>query len=662
MAAASLLVAFAWLCLRATHDTSATYDEPGFMVAGYSYLKPGGGEVATANLRFSQMWMALPLLPLHPRLPDVVEKKHRLFANGAIELGQMFLADQRNDAMAMLFASRMMIVVLGVLWGWTIFQWSRGLHDDGAGLITLAFFCLDPVIISNSALATTDIAAALFFTLAAWTLWRLLHRVSAGRVLVCGLAAGILCATKISGFLLVPMAAAMLFVRWANRERIEVQWLWKKAAPVPLAGKPVLVLALAAAGLVAYATLWGIYGFGTYGSHEVLLKLAVRDESFISRLVAFCHRWRLLPEAYLVDLQTFTCTVAHNARRAFLFGHYSVDGWWYFFPVAWLVKTPLSFQLALALSLVMSALAWWRRGRKPMDLYNLTPVLAMSVIYGAAVMAGGLNIGIRHLLPAYPLFLILTGLIPQVVPRRLSLVLLAALFCYSAVVIWRIHPNYLAYINPIGGGPEKGYHALVESSYEWGQDLPAVERWLARRAAQAGPKPAVYFSYFGNADLAAYRIDAILLPQFRESRPTTAYALGPGTYIISATMLESLYGPIWGPWRPTYEWAYRELGSELHWEEPMAQASPASSPGTSPGDSPRWREKFRIYDDLRFGRLCAYLRRRQPDERITYGLLVFELSTEDLKEALAGSPAEWCTTRAIKDVDTLSKDQLDFVK
>ncbi len=32
------------------------------------------------------------------------------------------------------------------------------------------------------------------------------------------------------------------------------------------------------------------------------------------------------------------------------------------------------------------------------------------------------------------------------------------------------------------------------------------------------------------------------------------------------------------------------------------------------------------YDDLRLSRLCAYLRKREPDERITYGVFVYELN------------------------------------
>jgi len=60
--AAVLLVMFAGFCYRAAGDNSVAMDEPGHILAGYSYRSGTGPEVATANLRATQLWLGLPLL------------------------------------------------------------------------------------------------------------------------------------------------------------------------------------------------------------------------------------------------------------------------------------------------------------------------------------------------------------------------------------------------------------------------------------------------------------------------------------------------------------------------------------------------------------------------------------------------------------------------
>jgi hypothetical protein len=72
-------------------------------------------------------------------------------------------------------------------------------------------------------------------------------------------------------------------------------------------------------------------------------------------------------------------------------------------------------------------------------------------------------------------------------------VLLAGLVAWSAAGALAIHPDYLAYFNPIAGGPDGGPRYLLDSNIDWGQDLPGLADYL-RKQGHAGP---VYFGYFG---------------------------------------------------------------------------------------------------------------------------------------------------------------------
>jgi hypothetical protein len=56
---------------------------------------------------------------------------------------------------------------------------------------------------------------------------------------------------------------------------------------------------------------------------------------------------------------------------------------------------------------------------------------------------------------------------------------------------------------------------------------------------------------------------------------------------------------------------------------------------------PYWRQLFVQFDQLRTGRLAAFLRRRQPDAMIGYSILIYRLSDADVVQALSGpAPAD----------------------
>jgi hypothetical protein len=203
-------------------------------------------------------------------------------------------------------------------------------------------------------------------------------------------------------------------------------------------------------------------------------------------------------------------------------------------------------------------------------------------------------------------------------------VITAVLIGGSAAEILIARPNYLAYVNEFGGGPRNGWRLFVDSSYDWGQDLPAVRRWIDARAGRPGGDRPVYFSYFGNSFIDHYGIRALLLPQDFERRAVVPAVLKPGTYIICATMLQGIgSNPIRGPWLHKYEEGYQAIGREL----------PTISPDTDFGT-----KAFRIFELLRFARLCAFLRTRQPDAWITPNVLVFEVDEKSIAEALTGPP------------------------
>src|SRR5262249_26306570 len=82
----------------------------------------------------------------------------------------------------------------------------------------------------------------------------------------------------------------------------------------------------------------------------------------------------------------------HNAggHASYLLGQTSNFGWWYYFPVALAVKTPLAFLALLVLGLTLR----WQK-RRPLA-YLLPVAFALGVLLPS--MAGNINIGVRHVL------------------------------------------------------------------------------------------------------------------------------------------------------------------------------------------------------------------------------------------------------------------------
>jgi hypothetical protein len=400
-----------------------------------------------------------------------------------------------------------------------------------------------------------------------------------------------------------------------------------------------------------------------------------------ARVLEFFREHRLLPEATIYG-------EAHawkfsRMRSAFLNGQNSVTGWWWFFPYTFLVKTPLPLFGVIAFALI----ALWRRPD-----YDTIPLWILFAFYWAAAIGNPLNIGHRHILTTYPPLFVLCGAaarwLREPVPiRRLRVpgVILCVLMVTFALGTIIGFPNYLAYFNVLAGGRSNAYRHLVDSSLDWGQDLPALKRYIEGHPRE-GP---AYLSYFGIASPLYYGIPARYLfsargqdvppavrlldfpasearakvaeflrqhPQYdvvegakgRDGRlhimlleSPSALRLGPGVYFVSATMLQPVMydfrGPI-GPWNKRYEQTYQLLYSAV---KPLLGDNPDARDAALPALSPQqWQARLAFFEMYRFARLTAYLRQLQPVDNLNGSILVYRLSDADIARAFDGPPPE----------------------
>ncbi len=487
-------VAFIALTVNSYVRESATWDEPFHLTAGYTALRFGDYRVDPEHPPVLRMWAALPLLAM----PDVhcdtnVVSWTKL---NQWKFGLRFLYHD-NDADRLLYRARFMIVLLGVLLGYLVFSWTRELFGGVTAMVVLALYTFEPNILSHARLVTTDFGLVCFFFGAIYFLWRTTRRLNLGNVAGLALFFTLALVSKFSAVLLIPSIAMLLGIHSLTRS----PWRWRWRARAGQLGRSrkwiaglLLIIGLLLAG---YGGIWAAYRFryapGPLGQGIEPVLRANPPPPQLAAIVEWSNRHRLLPGAYasgFLEGQTKA-----EIRPSFLAGHYSQSGWWCYFPFAILVKTPVSLLLLWTGTVVL----WLcrRTGFVSTALYLLVP----SLFFLLAGMTSKLDIGLRHLLPIYPLLLVFGGQAVAELLRRRRSVVVGLILAASSLELMSCYPHCLAFFNICAGGPANGYRLLVDSNLDWGQDLKGLARWMKNNHI-----PSVYLSYFGTADPAYYHI------------------------------------------------------------------------------------------------------------------------------------------------------------
>lgn len=652
---AALLLLYIFMAVSATTRKSVTFDEISFATMGYLYWTQPSHHLQPENGIFASAWAALPLLFDHLQTPqETGEPWNNLGYYGEY---YRFFYSMGNDPATMLFQERTMISLLGAGLGALIFFWSRELFGVRGGFASLLLFIFCPNMLAHGALVTTDMAAALGFFAATFSFWKLSHTVSWRTLTFSILALCCLFLAKMSAILILPIFFLILVVRFFSRHPVEIQLFTNKILGNRFArvGAWSCVLMLHLIGVVVM--LWLAYDFQYYSWNQE----AARGEILLSPHFSFWSAdgmkasileniagMGLLPPAYLEGL-SYTLQFS-ELRSAFLCGRFSVEGWWWFFPFAFLIKTPMASLLLFLSSFVALALwRWFPRGwmASPSEaprcptLYDLSPLLILGGVYGLACLTSHLNIGLRHMMPVYPVLFVLAGanvfwLLGKKPIFKITLIVLIAGTMTESLSVW---PNYLAFFNQFVGGPRNGYKYLLDSSLDWGQDLPGLHQWLEKNVPAASGTP-VYLSYFGTGDPKFYGINALLLPGFWDLDTPQTFPLQGGVYCLSANMLQGVYLNIQPPWTATDETLYGQGQVEINRWNSTANDSAARQRLLQEEGADYWTNAIKIYGDLRLARLCAYLRHRPPDDEVGYSILIYRLSDEDVRRALGGEPPE----------------------
>jgi hypothetical protein len=195
--------------------------------------------------------------------------------------------------------------------------------------------------------------------------------------------------------------------------------------------------------VAAFATLWAGYLFS------------------IGPVGRFAH----VPAPAFFNGMTELLTFEREGFLTYALGHYSMRGWWWYFPLAFALKTTLGLMLLLV------AGAWFTR-REPTLRRPFVEWTVAGFAITAPALPSALDLGIRYILPVYIAFSIAVAAAAMAMLRSRQRVVQATaviLLAWHLVASTVAHPDYFPYFNEIAARQPSRY--LIDSNLDWGQDL-----------------------------------------------------------------------------------------------------------------------------------------------------------------------------------------------
>jgi hypothetical protein len=378
-----------------------------------------------------------------------------------------------------------------------IFLWTRRVYGNATALIAAGIFSMLPVVLAHSAVATTDIPLTAFFIAAVYAFTRWLSAPNWRTAAGFGIATGLAIATKLSTLAFLPaIMAGVLPLYLATKHQTSAS-VDESRDRWGLLNRRNVVTSIVMVAICVFLVIWAAYRF----SHAPINKFSSAPDKIAAKIFGSSAPARgvhvltaklQLPAPELYDGLRQLRNINSFRPRSYLFGQVKPGGWWYFYPVAIAVKTPMAVLLLAVIGAASLAASWFRTRtdwQRPLPL-----VAAMAIIVVAAPT--NLDIGVRHVMPVFAFLSILAAVgalklwnwrparargsqsVSRTPPRagRAAVAILLAWFVVSSA---RAHPDYLSYFNELGGSNPS--NILVISDVDWGQDLTRLSTYLSEQ-------------------------------------------------------------------------------------------------------------------------------------------------------------------------------------
>lgn len=480
------------LIFYSSRQQSITIDEPNHLYCGMEWLQEGTFTAWPENPPLSRMVVALgPYLNGHT-IGKVSTESKTLWDHFVASYDPNYFSSELLREK--LFWMRIFILPFFLLSAWIVWFWARSLGGKGVGFLAAAMYVTLPPILAHSGLATTDITFLSVFTVMMFCFARWMRNPSYVRGCIFGLSMGAALLTKFSVLAFFPPAALLMvviFYFYGLKENGKTFRQW-----CTMAIKSGLLSVF-----VAFIGVWAFFGFsvGSLGEQPAI-QAAMREGIPVE------FETTILPAPeWFAGLQLLKW---HNDQGglAYLAGKVATHGFWFFYPFAIFIKTPLPFLLFLLMGI---AGAWLALDSKKKRNWEVMALVLLPFVILLAGISSNINIGLRHVLIFYPLGAIGASVgIIRLVSYWFKNKTEWKPLIPAAFVLWQLpiaivaSPQFLSYFNPLAG--EEPGELLVDSDLDWGQGMFELAEFCKENKIET-----LNLSYFGLAQDCWYGLPAI---------------------------------------------------------------------------------------------------------------------------------------------------------
>ena len=196
----ALLAVITTELIFSTRQESQVVDESAHVFAGFEYWKHADFGRNPEHPPLVKLIAAVPLLPLRLKEPGISPIP---FFKAQDFIGASdFLYS--TDADSILMHSRTVLAVFTVGLAVLVLAAAYEMFAPQTALFALALFTLEPVLLANGALVTTDMALTCLFFASVYTFYRYVKRPALTRLALCTIATGFTFVFKHSGALILP--------------------------------------------------------------------------------------------------------------------------------------------------------------------------------------------------------------------------------------------------------------------------------------------------------------------------------------------------------------------------------------------------------------------------------------------------------------------------
>ena len=432
-----------------------------------------------------------------------------------------------NHWQSTLLWARLPMLLLTLWLGWMIYLYAGRLTTPTGALLCLAVYCTTPVFLVFGPLVLTDIPVTLFTLIALWQLGELWSNPSPRNSLLFAVSFAAAMLSKFTGLIVFAVIFA-LFIQtlfWpsalephnkAERKiwrRLRWRAIWKGA-------------------FWALLMVYLFYLVFSWNQPDSALNRIGSDQFGIHILR------RLLMPVWLY-VRGLILMLAMSSRATFLLGHSYAHGVPFYFPVVFVLKSPLGFLLLL----LLAAILWLLLRRRPalqlvdadLQLVNegLRPhwrvLMVGFVVFVAMCLLSRLNISLRHFTIPTALLILMLAPLPRLLnmaPWRTPLLILTAALvasCFVAAV--SAYPYFFPFVNSLSFG-RPTYRVVNDSNVDWNQSLPDVNRY-----ARAHQMKEVKLDWLALAD------PSLIVPGARAWDCQAASSADAGQWVVVAAVM-----------------------------------------------------------------------------------------------------------------------------